>query len=352
MSYVQSNQDIENVMILDYSVKAMQMVEAYNDLTNVYNAFNLDLAMDGDLDILLIPLLGPRRPASPAITEVTITLPEAQDQDVTYPAGTIISSNSNSNISFSTIMAVTIYAGQTSVNAAVQCNSTGPQGNVPANDLTTFSSNQTTFGATVTNQYPASGGTNIESNDSYRARGYQWKSSNIRGTYWSVVDAITSVSAVEGYYIDQFWDGYGSTLIVIDPPLDTVISLVESSVDKIKAVDEDITIVPVETVSINIDVVVNVTYNSSVPLSLPEQAQVQAQVASAIETYINGGTNADGTTQPDLGIGNWYIPFQMERYVANQDNKVQSIASVYPSEPVEILSNQKAVLGSVNVTVS
>ena len=338
-------------MILDYSVKAMQWVVAYNVLTNVYNAFNLALATGNDLDILLAPLFESRYPASPAITEVTITIPEAQDQDITYPIGTIINSESNSNINFSITQAVTIYAGQTSVTAPVQCSQNGPIGNVPAHDLTIFSGNQQSYGATVDNPYPASGGANIESDDSYRARGYQWKSINIRGTYWSVVNAITSVSAVEGYYIKQFWDGYGSTLIVIDPPITTVISLVEASVDKVKAIDEDITIVPVETVPINIDVVVNVNYNSTVPLSQPEEAQVQAQVASAIETYVNGGTNSDGTTQPDLGIGNWFIPFQMEKYVANQDSKVQSMVTSYPSEPIEILSNQKAVMGTVNVTV-
>lgn len=350
MDYVKSNQDIENVQILDYSVKAMQWVVAYNDLTNVYNAFNLDLAVGVDLDILLAPFLGQRRSASPAITEVTITIDEAQDQDITYPIGTVINSESNSNINFSTIEAVTIFAGQTSVTAAVQCNQTGPQGNVPANDLTIFSGQG--YGATVTNQYPASGGTNIESDDSYRARGYQWKSINVKGTYWSIVDAITSVSAVTGYFIQQFWDGYGSTLIVIDPPLDTVIGLVEAEVDKVKALDEDITIVPVETVEINVDVVVNVNLNSTIQLSLPEEAQIQAQVASAIETYVNGGINQDGTPQHDLGIGNWFIPFLMEKYVAGQVSQIQNMVSLYPTDPVEIASNQKAVIGTVNVSVS
>lgn len=147
------------------------------------------------------------------------------------------------------------------------------------------------------------------------------------------------------------WDGPGTTRIVIDPPLDIVMIAVESSIDKVKAVDEDITIVPVETVPIDISTVVNVSLNSAVPLSDSEKEAIQFQVLSVIETYINGGYNSDGTPKSDLGIDNDFIPFQMERYIAEQISSVLDISTPYPAAPIPIDGHQKAVMGTADVKV-
>lgn len=342
--------DIENNIILEYSVHALQYVGQYEDLTTIYNAFNLNLAVGVDLDIIGLMLGTARRPANYAVTQVNITLSNAQIQNIVIPAGSVINSASQSNLFFTTLTDVTIYAGQTTISVNVICSIVGPQGNVPAHDLTSLQGVQN-YIFTLDNPYRATGGVNVELDEPYRQRLLNAMSANVEGTYDCIVSAVGDIPTVTGYYIDPFWDGYGSTLIVIDPPLDLVINDVAQVIDEVKAVDEYIRVVPVETVPINLIIIANVSIDSTIEMSDDQKNTLALSIQSDIADYVNGGTLEDGTEIPELGIGNDFIPFQMERYVGNCELQVKNIETTFPTDPITIDSNQKAILGSVSVTV-
>lgn len=349
LDYVSLEDDLENSLIIYFSVYAFILSETYVDLTRIYKSTNLWEASDTDLDIIGQMFLT-RRQETYAVAEVTYSTATPNLVNVIIPKGSMVSSNTEDTLYFTTLEEVILPAGSLSINAGVQCTTSGPSGNLGPNTLTEIVGSIEGI-EEVTNTLKATGGRDAESKVDYRNRLLNWKYILAKGTYNAVVDSIDEVSAVEGYYIERYWDGYGSTKIIIDPPTEVVLDLVKASLDTSKAVDEDFWVVGVESLNISVNMIVNVSLDSTIAISQTRLNEIEMLAESLVKIYIDGGNNLDGTKREALGIGNDFVPFRCGIYLSEQISEIKDITFISPSIPVTIESHEKAVCGSVNITV-
>lgn len=349
LDYLNNGKDTENTMVLIFSNHANVLEGIYVDMTRIYNAQAIDTATGEDLD-KVGTIFFPRRSADYSITEVILSCDAPLTETLTIPTGTVITNKDDTSITFKTIQDAYILTGESSVTVAVKATVLGPSGDVDAGWLNCIIGSFAKI-TSVLNLYKSSGGVYTESDDNYKDRLHNWKYILAKGTYDAIVNAIGDVSAVVQYHIDRLWDGAGTTKIVVDPPLNTVVSLVETSLENAEAVDEDINVVPVETVKLNLTCQANISLDQTVPLDAVATQRVALKVQGAIQTYINGGKNLDSTEQPELGIGKDFIPFKCAVYTANQVSELQTLEFTNPTTSVSISSNQKAIAGDIVVTV-
>lgn len=352
MDYINQNKKIENTTILDISIMAFQLSKLYeNSLDTIYLSNDPNNAYEGDVEMLFKPFIGTRRPAGYAMTDVVFSVDTPATKNVTIPIWAVVGYNMDNGITFKTTQEVTLLQGQSNVTASVVCTTIGPAGNVPIHTITEIISSIPGIDH-VDNPQPSSGGKNKEDVETYRKRGLNWPNTCAKGTKDAVIDAITGVATVLGYALDLYWDGYGSTRIVIDPPTASVLTDVQNAVNLVKAVDEPITVVGVEEVLINTTTAVNVSIDEAIPLSDSQKALIKSKVEQAIKTFIDGGKNlSDNTDRADLGIGTDFIPFQAARYVAEQIPEIKTMEVTFPPGPVTIKPNEKAVAGTITATV-
>lgn len=350
LDIVQNDEDIENTIILELSVHALILSYIYEDLTRIKNAQDITLAQNDDLRIAGQIYLSPR-PARASVTDIVFEADEPPETNIVIPLGTLATVNSSTEGGmFESIAEAELIAGTTEVTVPFQCTQEGPVGNVDANTITELVHDIDGIDS-IYNPSPAVGGVNAEDWESYRNRLYRWNYILEKGTYDAVVDAITSVSAVDGYHIDRWWNGYGSCKIIISPPIQVVLDLVRGAVDRVKAIDEDITIVGVEYISIDTSVVANATLDEVLPVSQTTKDRIKTLIEYYLKVYIDGGTNADGSTQPPLGIGKDFVPFKAGAYLASQIPEIKDLSFSFPTAPVVIEAHQKAIAGTINATV-
>lgn len=350
INYVtKSNQNIENTIVIELSIHALKLAEFYDQLTIVYNEQNMQLSNYEGLKIIGQMYFDPL-PADYARTELTLGVIVPKLVNITIPSGTGFQSKSNSELIFYSIDTVTLLAGQSWIKLNVKANLIGPMGNAAETDIDSFVANTTQID-TVTNIYGATGGRNYETMDEYRSRLLRWKYIIPKGTYDAYVNALDSVSVLSSYYIEQYWDGYGSTRIIVDPPIDLVLQAAGMAVNSVKAVDEDILIIPVETISIDISAVINISIDQIVPQSAVTKEHIKILVKQVLKTYIDGGFRIDGTQKKDLGTGTDFIPFKAGMYIASQIPEVEDISFTHPSKPITIQSHERALAGNITVVV-
>lgn len=349
LDYVAGDKDIENTIVMELSVHALLLSEGYDDLGLVYDAMDMYKAQGEDLDYLGTPFT-PRRPASAAVTEATYGCDEPAESNVIIPLGHEVATEEETPTVFQTTEESVLLVGESSINVPVQCTQTGVVGNIAPGEIVDMVSDIIGIDS-VTNTYGGYGGAEEESDFYYRSRLLNWKYTLGRGTYDAIREAITGVSAVAGYYIHQYWDGYGSTRIIIDPPLQTVIDSVTDAVNVVKAIDEDFSIIPVEELNIDVSVIVNVSIDETVPMPQSNMDRIGTMVEQCIGTYIDGGTNLDGSVRPPLGIGSDFIPFKAGVYISEQIPEIKDVSFSFPSSPVTVESHEKGVAGLISVTV-
>ena len=144
---------------------------------------------------------------------------------------------------------------------------------------------------------------------------------------------------------------YGLTYITIDPPIDTVLSDVTSAVNLWKAADENVIISGVVETPVNINATINVDLGATISYSDSDKARFGQLAESYIETYINGGFDVNGNVRLELGIGQDLVLNQVIAYVLSQAPQFVDMSFASPTSNILILPNQKAVAGTINVTV-
>jgi uncharacterized phage protein gp47/JayE len=348
LEYVEQTKDIENTMILDLSVMALMLSYVYMDLTKAYNSMDIDKATGYELDKLLKILITRYLPDY-AIGEVTFGLNEALPDNIYIASGTRVTTSGERPVVYVTTESKTLIAGQTAINIPVRCLELGTIGNIPAHDIDTVTS--PLIGVdTVDNELRFTGGSDPEADDYYRLRGKQWRYILPKGTYDAFVSALGGVSSVEGFNIHRYWRGYGTTKIVIDPPIQIVLDRVELAIAEVEAVDEDITIVGTELVNINASMILNISIDETLPATQENIDQVTLKVQNAVKTYIDGGNNNDGTIKNGMSIGQDFIPLQACAYVLTQVPELKNIQVINPTSPITISADQKAHSGTIRIT--
>lgn len=349
LDYVQHKKQIENDLILTLSTIATQLEEGYQDLNSIYLARDLSKATGEDLDVLGTPFY-PRINEAAAVTDLKFTCNDPVEKDTVIPLGFLVKHETEDTILFTTIEEGIILTGESEITLQAQCTQTGEAGNVPPHTLTEII--KPIDGVdTVTNEYMSSGGVNRESDDNYRQRLFEWRWVMEKGTYSAVVNAIKNVPSVTGFHIQPYWMGYGTLLIIIDPPTQAVFDLVNAELDTVKATDEEWTIQGVELVPIDASFVVNVSLDEAVAMSAPEMANIEFAVGNYIKTYLDGGLDARGELRDPIPIGRDVVPFEIGRFVSEQIPSIRNFETQYPKEPVVIEAYQRATSGSISVKV-
>jgi hypothetical protein len=347
-----------NVVVMECSVHAQMYSERYKDLTRVNNGINIDLApaqpivQENDALANLGRLfIGDPYPPGYAVTEVTFHVDEPSEEDVHIPSGVIIQSERNSNIFFRTTRDDTLLDGTTDISIPVVCTESGPGGNVEANTLTIMVDPIPGIEA-VNNLQAAYGGSDGETQESYRERLKKWKNTMVRGNPDALEAAIKSVAGVNDYYIEPHPDDeYGVTYISIDPGTPSVLEAVRSTLEVWKAVDEKVIVSAVTTETINVNAEGNASIDLTVPYSANELARFGELASHYLKVYINGGANRDGSTYKGLGIGQDFIKSRAVSYVLSQVSELKDLVLSAPASNVSVAADKKAVAGSITITV-
>ena len=349
LDYVAGDKDIENTIIMEISVHALILSEAYKDLTRIYNAQSLYKAEGDDLDVLG-QMYFQRYPPHAAVADVTYAREEGYEGNITIPYGHQLTTSSETPVIFKVVNETVVVDGEDFAVVQMECTTTGVSGNVAKGEINTMVTDIEGISG-VSNEYGAYGGAEEENDLSYRRRLLNWKNILRKGTYDAIVDAIASVRAVESFYMDLYWDGYGSTKIIIDPPLTSVINMVEAAVAEAKAVDEDITIVPVVEVDVDVGLIVNVSLDEPVVVSDINKERIETIVEQQLVVYLEGGTDLYGNAVKANGIGRDFVPFEAGVYLKQQLPEIRNLSFTYPLEPVTIESHEKAMVGTIEVSV-
>ena len=350
LQQIANGESIENTMVLDFSKIAQMLALVYDDLTLVHNENDIDEAVGYVLDNRL-KLFITRYPPGYAIGMATFYVNTPLNYNIDIPAGTDVGTSQAVPVQFKTTQDMVYLANTNSIDAPVECTTIGPIGNILAGQLDTIINGITGIDG-VTNNLNYTGGANPESDAQYLSRGYMWKFSQRKGNYDAFVDALYGVTALAGYNIQPFWRGYGTTLIIYDPPIPPVYDLVVSAVRSVAEVDEDITIQPVQLVPINVDETVNISLGDTIAYTPDQESQILANCNTYLAAYIDGGYNADGTLKLGMRIGQDFIPFQANAYIMSQVPEVQYFDIIYPqTDAITIGPNQKATMGVINMSL-
>ena len=145
--------------------------------------FDIDTKVGTDLDSFVALFGFARKSGSQATGIVTFSRVSPATADIIIPAGTNVlvpAGGAQSQVTFITTATSILPTGSTSVDVPVQCTDVGPQGNVPANAINTFSNNADI--SAVSNAVATTGGAAPEVDADLRLRFKNTVFRNVSGT--------------------------------------------------------------------------------------------------------------------------------------------------------------------------
>ncbi len=147
---------------------------------------DIDTKIGADLDKFVALFGFARQGGRRATGTVTFMRATAAERDIIIPIGTQVTkpaSSISNTVIFQTTGTVFLYKGTTSVEAPIECTTSGPIGNQPAHVITTVSTGSNVSDiSSLTNENATSGGSNIESDVELRIRFKNTIFRNITGT--------------------------------------------------------------------------------------------------------------------------------------------------------------------------
>lgn len=185
--------------------------ECMGQLLLVEAGLFLDSATDAALDRLVFDRYGlTRKPASPAVGEVTFGLSAANPTPFTIPSGTILSTSAG--IQFITTAAKLFSAGDTALaGVPVQSLLAGSAQQANINTITGIVGSITgaPSGITVTNPKATAGAGDAEADSSLRGRARNFFATARRGTIAAIINGALAVPGVQTAQAFEALDGNG-----------------------------------------------------------------------------------------------------------------------------------------------
>lgn len=182
-------------------IYALELHNLWQQLEAVYYSAYLHTASGDSLDDV-VALLGFRRePARRATGTVTFSRSTPADRDVVIPKGTRVAT-SDGSVVFRTTGAVTLAAGETSVDAPVEAEEPGAKGNVAANTITKLIDPVTGI-ESVNNTEPTSGGRDKETDAALRLRVWRQLAGAGRGTLAAIKASVAKVEGVRAVKVEE-----------------------------------------------------------------------------------------------------------------------------------------------------
>ena len=345
-SYIQNQQDISNYYVMDKAVIAQMFTKVYEDITSVYNSINIDIAESEDLDHIGA-IVGMNRPAATySMCEVTFTIIADSDENITIDSGVIISTNMG--IQYRTVEEIFIPSGESECTVAAIAVEPGVNSKVAENTLTIINDNISNL--TVTNHMSSSGGTDEYTDDEYRELLKNWRLVNLKGSVESFEEYFANFDGIDGYKIVPNWDGSGTVKIILDPGYSVQLNQAYTELhENICQIDTDISLFAPLEKFIDVYATVNVDIDRVNPYSSVEKENIQSKIISAIKVFIDGGYRVNGNYYTGLKIGEDFIPHKLAVFLDAEVQELKNIDFTYPTEPINILDEEKGKSNTINI---
>ena len=346
-SYIENKEDISNYYVMDKSVISERLSTFYEDLTNVYNSINLELATGVDLDNLgnLIGIIRPQ--ATYAMVELEFNKTSTSDTDILVNEGVLV--ETHQGIAYRTLEQ--IYIPVTESSCTVQAISVEPGVDYKVNpDTLNIITSEVNANLRVTNPKGSSGGTDTYNDEEYRALLSSWPLIYLKGSYEAYENYFSNFDGIDGFKIVPNWNGSGTVKIVLDPgtpfQLNTAYNEIRSSVAQ---VTEDIYLTSPESKLIDVYAIVNVDIDQINPYSLVEKESIKSRIISGIKTFIDGGTRQNGEYYPGLLLGEDFIPHKLGVFLDEEIYELKSIQFNYPEDYILIKDDEIGVSNTITI---
>lgn len=346
-SFIADKKDISNYYVMDKAVIADIVANVYEDLTAVHNSIDVDLAEGEDLDNLGT-IRGVTRPlATYAMAEITFTINQTLDEDVSIDDEIIVSTEKG--IQYRTLEEIYIPVGENSATVQAIALEPGTESKVIENTLTNIETEIDVEGnITCTNKKGSSGGTEDYTDDQYRELLKDWIKIHLKGSDEAYEYYFASFEGLDSYRIVPNWDGTGTVKVILDPGTDYQLNEAYEDLQNIVSqANEDITMFsPIEK-KIDIYAIINVDIDQINPYSLGEKEQIKSKILAAIKTFIDGGYTNDGMYYIGLELGEDFIPHKLAVFLDEEIPELKNITFNYPADYIPILDEEKGVSNNI-----
>ena len=344
-SYIKNQEDISNYYVMDKAVIAQMFQKAYEDMTKVYNIFNIDLAEGHDLDNIGKILGVPRPRATYATCNLTFTRHEVSEENNRIESGVIVSSSNG--IQYRTIEEGN-FLGEIQCVVPAMALKPGSKYRVIENTLKNIESQS--LNLTCTNS-DSSGGVDEYADDQYRELLKKTGLINLKGSREAFMNYFENFDGIDGYKLVPNWNGSGTLKIILDPGLPSQLNQAYNEIHEknVCQIDGDIFLTAPTERFIDVYAIVNVDIDMVNPYSNNEKEQIKSKIISAIKIFIDGGYRVNGDYYPGLIIGEDFIPHKLAVFLDAEIPELKNIDFNYPTDYITILDDEKGV--SKNITI-
>lgn len=341
-TYIKNREDIENFYVMLLSIHAKCIEEVYDDITRVYNSSKVEYAEGTDLDDIGVLIDCSRPQATKAGALLTFTLGRTPTEDITIPAGLIVTS-STGGISYETAEPLFFATGSDNTcETQAYCTVAGVKGRVGQNQLTKLETRTNVNSSLkVTNESSSTGGTEAFTDDEYRELLKNWIKVKQRGNEWAYYDYFSRQDGIEDYKLIPNWDGTGTIKIIVSPSSAYVLNKLYSEIQsEVTQASEDIVLLAPVDKEIDVYVNCNVDIDRLNPYSNTEKDEIKSRIESAVRTYID-----------QMKIGENFIPHKLGVFVDNAVSELKNISFTYPAEVIEITDEEECVAGDIEINM-
>jgi uncharacterized phage protein gp47/JayE len=291
--------DFTPTSILGQILSAIASVidEIYFSIQNAQNQAYVTTATDVGLDNKGADLSVPRKQATAAQWYFTFGKNQASYQQISIPAGTVVTTLPQAgvdSVTFTTDVNTSLPIGTQTVVVSATCQTVGSVGNISANTPLLIGSAVPGIDTVqLTSLTNGTYGTDIESDDAYRARLLAAPASKAQGTipwYQGTALGVTGVSSVKvvpqsrgAGTVDLYIVGTNNAI-----PSTALISQVQTAIDNGRIITDDAKVFAPTTYTV--DEIINIKVAAEYDLN-----QTATNVQTAITNYINGLGIGGGT---------------------------------------------------------
>lgn len=353
--YIRNRDDISNFYIMIQSIIAEAITDVFDEIDNVYYSNKIDYCLGQDLDDLGLLLNCNRPMGTRSAIQLKFTLNYASETDILIPKG-VLCHSSYTGLSFKTVEDMYIAKGETDYTVTALCTVKGSKNQTKENTINIIDTDLTQYTnipVQVTNPKASYGGSDAFNDADYRTLIKNWIVKKQKGNLTAYIDYLDNIDGVESYNIVPNWDGSGTVKLIIDceDSAYTLNKIYGDLIKKIINIDSDIVLMEPEKTPIDIYTVADVNIDRVNPYSQLEMKNINNRIRTAINTYINGGTRVNGDYYKGLTIGQDFVLFQLNRFVAEEVPEVQNMSFNYPKDTVNINADCIGVVGDIKLEI-
>lgn len=352
INYIKSKKDISNFYVMNLSVDAKSLEDAYVEENNVYLVGSPLTATGKDLDKWGKLINCPRPQATHAGVEINFSLRRSLNEDVSEPAGILISSTTG--IVYKTVEELYFPKGETECTVYALSVEAGVEYSVIENTLTKIVSNvdNIPIGLSCNNSNVSSRGSRAYTDEEYRDLILNWIEINLKGSGKAYHNYFASADGIDGYSVVPNWDGSGTVKIIVDPGDSYTLNRIYDDLNNnVTQETEDIVLMPPILKTVDIYVTCNTDIDRLNPYSTGEKELISAKIKSVITTFINGGFLSNGDYHKGMVIGEDFIPHKLGVFLDKEVIELKNIVFSNPTQPVAVNNEEKCVAGEIIINM-